>query len=283
VSQPNPEDRETGQFQPASYDLAPEYSVPPTQPPAGPPPPPPPPQPTPPPAGYPPPSYPPPGYPPQYPPQPSYPGPIPYAGDPYPGAAGAPGAAPPKRRKGWIIAFSVIAVVLLGCCGVGAAIVAPYVGQYPATIDAPSRLAGLDRIQNAQIDQLGSQLSVQLKRKNTRLENAVAGLYAAQGAETQPVLVVGATGLVFSPGKEVDNAFQGMVDSGLQVSARTDYAAGRLGGTVGCATSAVARFSLSVCVWGDHGSVGMGIFYNRPIAESAALFLRIREEMVKRG
>jgi hypothetical protein len=263
VSQPSPEDRETGQFQPASYDLAPEYSVPPTQPPAGSPPPPPP-----------------PGYPPQYPPQPSYPGPVPYAGAPY---AGAPVAAPRKRRKGWLIALSVVAVVLLGCCGIGAAIIAPYVGQYPATVDAPSRLAGLDRIQNTQIDQLGSQLSEQLKRKNTRLENAVAGLYAAQGAETQPVLVVGATGLVFSPSNEVDNAFQGMADSGLQVSARTDYAAGRLGGTVRCATSAVARFSLSVCVWGDHGSVGMGIFYNRPIAESAALFLRIREEMVKRG
>src|SRR5690348_580149 len=100
VSQPNPDDRETGQFQPASYDLAPEYSVPPTQPTAGSPPPPPPPaQPTPPPAGYPPPSYPPPGYPPQHPPQPSYPGPIPYAGAPYPGAAGAPGTAPRKRRK----------------------------------------------------------------------------------------------------------------------------------------------------------------------------------------
>jgi hypothetical protein len=252
VSQPNPEDRETGQFQPASYDLAPEYSVPPTQPPAG---------------------SPPPGY--QYPPPPHYPGPIPYAGAPMP--------PPRKRRRGWLIALSVVAVVLLGCCGIGAAIIAPYVGQYPSTIDAPSQLAGLDRVQNAQTDQLGNQLSEQLKRKNTRLENAVAGLYAAQGDEARPVLVVGATGLVFSPGKEVDNAFQGMVDSGLQISARTEYAAGRLGGTVRCATSAVSRFSLSVCVWGDHGSVGMGIFYSRPIAESASLFLRIREEMVKRG
>ncbi len=262
MSQPNPEDRETGQFQPASYDLAPEYSVPPTQPPAGPPPPPPPP------AGYPPPGY-------QYPPPPQYPGPIPYAGAPMP--------PPRKRRRGWLIALSVVAVVLLGCCGVGAVIIAPYVGQYPSTIDAPNQLAGLDRIQNPQIDQLGSQLSDQLKRKNTRLENAVAGLYAAQGDETRPVLVVGATGLVFSPAKEVDDAFQGMQGSGLQVSARTEYAAGRLGGTVRCATSAVSRFSLSVCVWGDHGSVGMGIFYNRPISESASLFLRIREEMVKRG
>jgi hypothetical protein len=262
VSQPNPEDRETGQFQPASYDLAPEYSVPPTQPPAGPPPAPPLS------AGYPPPGY-------QYPPPPQYPGPIPYAGAPMP--------PPRKRRRGWLIALSVVAVVLLGCCGVGAVIIAPYVGQYPSTIDAPAQLAGLDRIQNAQIDQLGSQLSDQLKRKNTRLENAVAGLYAAQGDETRPVLVVGATGLVFSPAKEVDDAFQGMQGSGLQVSARTEYAAGRLGGTVRCATSAVSRFNLSVCVWGDHGSVGMGIFYNRPIAESASLFLRIREEMVKRG
>jgi hypothetical protein len=259
VSQPNPDDPETRPFQPASYDLAPEFSVPPAQPPAGPPPPPPP-------AGYPPPGY---------PRQPPYPGPIPYAG--------APVSPPRKRRRGWLIALLVVGVVLLACCGVGAVIIAPYVGQYPASIDAPSRLAGLDRVQNAQIDQLGSQLTDQLKKKNARLENAVAGLYAARGAETQPVLVVGATGLVFSPSKEVDNAFQGMADSGLAVSARTDYDAGRLGGTVRCATSSVARFNLSVCVWGDHGSVGMGIFYNRPVAESAALFLKIREEMLERG
>jgi hypothetical protein len=27
----------------------------------------------------------------------------------------------------------------------------------------------------------------------------------------------------------------------------------------------------------------MGIFYNRPVTESAVLFLKIREEMLKRG
>lgn len=262
MSQPNPDDPENRPFQPASYDLAPEFSVPPAQPPVGPPPSP---------AGYPPPTYPPAGYP----QQPAYPGPIPYAGAPMP--------APRKRNRGWLIALSVVAVVLLACCGVGAVIIAPYVGQYPSSIDAPSHLAGLDRVQNPQIDQLGGQLTDQLKKKNVRLGNAVAGLYSAQGAEAQPVLVVGATGLVFSPSKEVDSAFQGMADSGLQVSARTDYDAGRLGGTVRCATSSIARFDLSVCVWGDHGSVGMGIFYNRPVTESAALFLKIREEMLKRG
>jgi hypothetical protein len=174
-------------------------------------------------------------------------------------------------------------VVLLGCCGIGAAVFAPYVGEYPSSIEAPLSVAGLDKVQNPQIDQLGEQLTTQLKKKNVRLSNAVAGLYAARGDETQPVLVVGATGLVFSPAREVHNAFQGMTDSGLPVSAEKNYDAGALGGTVRCATGSIARINLSVCAWGDHGSVGIGIFYDRPVAESAALFLRIREEMLKRG
>jgi hypothetical protein len=280
VSQPNPEDPETRPFQPASYDLAPEFSVPPAQPSSGPPDPPPvhpqgyQPQPGYPqqpgyPAGYQQPGYQQPGYPP-----PGYPPQYPMAGPP---------VAPRKRRRGWLIGLLVVGVVLLGCCGVGVAVAAPYVGQYPSTIDAPSQLAGMDKIQNSQIDQLGQQLTDQLKRKNVRLDKAVAGLYAAQDNEGQPVLVVGATGLVFSPSAEVDNAFEGMSSSGLPVSSKQNYDAGALGGTVRCAIGSVQKINLSVCVWGDHGSVGMGLFYNRPVADSAALFLKIREAMLKRG
>jgi hypothetical protein len=263
VSQPTPEDPENRPFQPASYDLAPEFSVPPPQPPPAPPQ-----YPAHPVSGQPPAG----GYPP---PQPAPPGVIPYAG--------APTAAPRKRRRGWLIGLSLVAVVLLGCCGIAAVVVAPYVGEYPSSIDAPSTLAGLDKIQDPQIDQLGDQLTQQLKQKNARLDNAVVGMYSANGDRGHAVLVLGATGLVFSPGREVDNAFQGMSESGLPVSDKKNYDAGALGGAVKCGSGSVQRIDLTVCAWGDHGSVGMGIFYNRPASESATLFLRIREEMLKRG
>ena len=39
-----------------------------------------------------------------------------------------------------------------------------------------------------------------------------------------------------------------------------------------------------VCAWIDHGSIGLGIFYGgRDQADSAALFIAIRQEILYRG
>ena len=180
-----------------------------------------------------------------------------------------------------MIALVVVGVVLLGCCGIGAAIVAPIFGQYAATVDTPATLAGLTKQQNSEIDKLGEQLGQDLKN-NAKVDKAVAGLYAEGSDETKLVLVVGASALLFSPDKEVENAFKAMTDSGLPVSNIAEVDAGDLGGTVKCGTGTVSGVALSVCAWGDHGSIGMGIFYDRPVAESSALFEKIRTGMLKR-
>jgi hypothetical protein len=189
---------------------------------------------------------------------------------------------PKKKRTGLIISLVVVGVVLLGCCGVGAALAAPILREYPAKVTAPDNLAGLSKQQNAEVDQLGDQLGQELK-KNTKVDDAVAGLYAAPGDQAHLVLVVGASGLLLSPEKEIDNAFEGMSGSGLPVSGVSGHDAGNLGGTVKCGSGTVSGLNLSVCAWGDHGSIGMGIFYGRAIDESADLFLQIREGMVDRG
>jgi hypothetical protein len=180
-----------------------------------------------------------------------------------------------------VIALSVVAVALLGCCGIGTAVAAPFLGEYPATVAAPSRVAGLDQVRNAEVDRIGQQLADELK-KNSAIDNAVAGLYAPGGDQGHAVLVVGATGLIFSPRNEVDNALRSMGDGGIPVTGVKDYDPGALGGTVRCGTGSIRTVSLSICGWADHGSVGVGIFYDRPLADSADLFLRIREGMVKR-
>jgi hypothetical protein len=260
VSQPTPQDPESRRFQPVSYELAPEFSAGPAAP-----------------QDPPVPAYPPPGH-----PQPAtgghHPTGYPPADVPY---AGAP-TAPRKRGKGWIIALSVVGIVLLGCCGTGAAIVAPFVGEYPATVDAPAHLAGMDKLRNPQSELFSAQMAKQLKR-DTSADTAVAGQYATPGDPPNTVVVVAATGLIFSPGKEVASAFHGMEDGGLVVTDQRAYDAGRLGGVVRCGLSSNHGDALSVCVWGDHGSVGLALFQGREVAESARLFVRIREEMVKRG
>jgi hypothetical protein len=181
-----------------------------------------------------------------------------------------------------LIAFAVVGVIALGCCGVGAVIAAPILKEYPATVTVPPDLAGMTKQQNAETDRLGQSLGEELK-KTANVDSAVAGLYAAAGDAQHPVLVLGASGLLLSPTNEVDSAFKGMGTSGLPVSNVAPYDAGSLGGTIKCGTGKVPGTSLVVCAWGDHGSLGMAIFYNRPIAESADLFLKVREGMLSRG
>jgi hypothetical protein len=179
-----------------------------------------------------------------------------------------------------IIIVSLIGFLLLGCCGAGAVVVAPFIGEYPATVDTPAHLAGLDKVPNAQVDQLGQQLADQLKN-TTNADGAVAGLYALGADESHLVLVVGVSGFLLSPARKVDEAIDGMSTSGLPVSAVRKYRTGSVG-TVKCGTASVSLIDLTVCVWGDHGSLGLVLFYDRQVAESADLLLKIRDEMVKR-
>jgi hypothetical protein len=209
---------------------------------------------------------------PQYAPPVYQPAPAAYLGPP----------APKKKRRGWLIALSVAGVLAIGCCGVGLAVAAPILREYPATISVPPDLAGMAKQQNAETDRLGQSLGDELK-KTANVDSAVAGLYAGAGDQQHPVLVLGASGLLLSPANEVDSAFKGMGTAGLSVSNVAPYDAGSLGGIVKCGSGKVPGTSLVVCAWGDHGSLGMAIFYNRPIAESADLFLKVREGMLSRG
>ena len=59
-------------------------------------------------------------------------------------------------------------------------------------------------------------------------------------------------------------------------------ALGSLGGRVRCGFVDEQGMSLTMCGWADHGSVGLGVFLNRPIDESALLFLHIRQQVVTR-
>ncbi|MDT5038964.1 MAG: hypothetical protein QOE03_4149 [Micromonosporaceae bacterium] len=173
-------------------------------------------------------------------------------------------------------------MILLACCGGATVVAAPFLSQYPATVSVPASLAGLDKLQNARADALGQEVASQLKRK-TSARSAVAGLYAAPHDERHLVLVIGVSGFLLYPAREVDAALTSMGNNGLAVSNIHGYNAGSRGGVVKCGTASILAVAISVCVWGDHGSVGLGIFYNRPVIDSLNLFGKIRRDMVKHG
>ena len=174
------------------------------------------------------------------------------------------------------------AAVLLACCGVGAAIAVPILREYPATVEAPAQMAGFAKIPDQDAVEVTRSLTAKLK-KDTGADNAVVGLYVAGADRSRGVLALAVSTLLLSPAKEVASAFGGMDNTGVPVTGVKDYPTGSLGGTVRCGVGTADGLDLSVCVWADHGSLGIGMFYNRDVHESADLFVTMREEMVKRG
>jgi hypothetical protein len=150
--------------------------------------------------------------------------------------------------------------------------------EYPATINLPQTVAGLTKVDNAELNKTANDTALQIKN-DTNADSAVAGYYAPSGDMTKAVGLIGATGRITDPEGELDDAFAGeMAVSGVQ-----DVDAGPLGGDMRCGNTANNGQALTVCGWADGGSLMLGIFANRSLTDSATLFRQIRGEILKRG
>jgi hypothetical protein len=56
-----------------------------------------------------------------------------------------------------------------------------------------------------------------------------------------------------------------------------------MGGHMKCGIQETETQRLTICGWADGGSLGLGIFLDRPMSESESLFRQIRSEVLKRG
>ena len=259
---PRPADEPRSQpFQPVSYDFDPEYTPPQTfqpppqqQPPAYAPQPPP---------VYAPPPPPPPVYSPQAYPQPAFHG-VP------------PQAAPPKRsRRGLkITLWTIGAVVVL--CSIGTCVAGvPIIEEYGRTVTAPDQLpGGLTKSTDADMQSIVDDLKTELD-SSLSTDTSVAGYYNT-ATNGHAVLLAGASTIVLSPGSDIDDAFKGL-NSSLPVTDVQSYPPGKLGGAVKCGASSSSGVKLALCVWADHGTVGIGALFARDPADAAPLFVQIRE------
>jgi hypothetical protein len=313
----NPDDEPRSEpFRPMSYDLAPEYGTPPPvnnpgpypaqqpppqhqqQPPVSAPP------------GYPTsgqpygqPTYQQPAYQPQQPPPPpAYQQPQqqpPVYQQPMPGyqqqppVPGFPPPPPPKKRKGLKITLSVIGGVFLVCAVIACVALYPIYRDSGAHVSAPPTLpGGLTKQDSETADTLKSGLESDLRGNIDNIDEIETGVYGAKGDDdpTHVVILVAATGTFFSPGSEVDSAFKGFSSSGglSTLSEPKDYPAGSLGGTAKCGSSqynlgaGATKLTVSMCVWADHGSIGMVMFMGQDLSAVTGNLIPIREAVQTR-
>ncbi|MCY1141669.1 hypothetical protein OWR29_27040 [Actinoplanes sp. Pm04-4] len=90
------------------------------------------------------------------------------------------------------------------------------------------------------------------------------------------VLFLAGTGLIWTPGKDLDAAMNLISDDEGAVTNLKDVDAGPLDGTMRCGITKSADGDLTVCGWADHGSLALAMFNNRTPEDAAPLMLALR-------
>lgn len=202
---------------------------------------------------------------------------------------GQPGPFPPppppkKRSVGRILAIvgGSLAVVLLLCCG-GAYFFGgrDIINESNASLSTPETVAGLRKSTNSELAPVADSMKADME-KDTGLSDSIAAFYEDPKARTKIVMLVGGTKLLLRPGSELDEAFKGFASEGGRITNVADVDPGNLGGVARCGNVTIEGTRLSLCGWADHGSLVLAGFFNRPVAESAALLRQIRQEILKR-
>jgi hypothetical protein len=225
---------------------------------------------------------------PQFQPHAGYgPPPIYSAGDyqtgPYP-ITQLPYEVPPPRRdlkSLWITLSIVLVLALVGGGGFWYYLdrTERRIDQEQATVALPDRVGDLVKSDDAA---LSSMVAATMEPLNgsSALNHVVGSGYEDPTDTKQKVVIVAASGRIQSPELEMQTMFSELKEN--SVKDITDYPPGPLGGRVRCGAIEEGGAPFTVCAWADHGSLGLGMFLNRSVEESALLFVRIRQEVVTR-
>ncbi|MER7008292.1 hypothetical protein ABT297_35315 [Dactylosporangium sp. NPDC000555] len=196
---------------------------------------------------------------------------------------------PPKKGKGLKITLGVLGGLFLVCAIAACALFYPFFAEGTSHVSAPATLPGnLTKQTSDSSKSLADSLESDLRKDISGIQEVAVGVYAPGDNDLQhTVVVAAATGSFLFPSSQVDDAFSGFTSSSSDsLGTPKSYDAGRLGGTVKCAdgTSSSGAFDkFAMCVWADHGSVGLVLFFGRDAGESASLFIQIREVVQTRS
>lgn len=202
------------------------------------------------------------------------------------GVAAAPAgddAAPASRgpsRTRLVVLGSLLAAGVAGAAVLGAASIR-ILQQKDATLDPPRSAAGLRLDDSSRAAETAEYLRTALAAR-MELDETTAAVYADPADDTRSVLFFGGTALIFTPGSDLDGAFELVSDRGGAAEVR-EVQAGDLGGVMKCGSVAVPEGTMSVCGWADHGSVALAMFQDRSPAEAEPLMRELREAIQSRS
>ncbi|MFI5916625.1 hypothetical protein [Dactylosporangium sp. NPDC051541] len=112
------------------------------------------------------------------------------------------------------------------------------------------------------------------------LDNSVGLIY--RDGSSDAILVAG-TARIWKPDDVLQSAFATVADDAGGVKDAKDVDAGQLGGKMRCGTTKVDESTLTVCGWVDNGSLGVALFSNRGVPESAKAMLDLRNAVEQRN
>lgn len=205
-----------------------------------------------------------------------------------PGQPGFPAAPPPKKSKVGKVLLIVLAVVLVLCVGGGAAIwfavkddVGEVVEATQTRVVAPETLAGRPKVTQPELVTAAEQMTTQIKQDVPEHTSAVGAFYG-DPAKQDLVMIVGVSGVIADPKKELDDAVSTLTrDLGTTNMAAVEP--GPLGGDAKCGDGKSEGVDLGVCVWADRGSLGMVVIYFKSGTETAKEFPAIRAAVEQRN
>ncbi len=190
------------------------------------------------------------------------------------------------RRPGLLRPRNLVIAGVTAAAIVSAAVFGPMAwevwSEKDVKIATPARVAGLalDDSQGAHdtIDYLRTAIET-----GVSLDKTTGAVYADEAGQSRSVLFVGGTGVLVTPEQALSKTFGLITDDAGGVDGVHDVPAGPLGGVMRCGTTKTEGTPMAVCGWADHGSLGIAMFPNRPVDQSAELLRTMRKAMQNRG
>ncbi|MGC5017659.1 hypothetical protein [Micromonospora sp. DT47] len=145
----------------------------------------------------------------------------------------------------------------------------------------PKTLAGRAKSTDPELRRIADQ-AVRDMKSSVRNETGAVSAFYGSAAKRNLVMMAGASGPILLPEHELDEAIKGLSAS-LAVKKMTTVSPGPLGGVAKCGDGKASGIALGVCVWADHGSVGMIVMYFSSASKAKAEFVTIRRQIEKRA
>ncbi|WFE39120.1 hypothetical protein [Micromonospora sp. WMMD998] len=193
--------------------------------------------------------------------------------------------APPKKKFGaGKILLIVLAAVLVLCLGGGLVFwlaagdeVKDVVAATRTRVVEPTTLGGRPKVSEPQLQSLASQMKTDLS-KDVPNATSTAGAFYGDPAKKDLVMIVGVSGVIADPKKEMADAITAITpELGAKEFKAVD--AGPLGGDAECGDGKAQDIPVGVCVWADKGSLGMVVAYFKSATELQSEFVDLRGEV----